>query len=89
MRQPAQLRPTKDLFGSVPVSLEDVELWLYLVPKIPRTSPIRREYYLQHYDVVNKIQRAKLSGDFYLMLDSAASAEAPSRLAAVLAACSR
>lgn len=53
-----------DLFGDIAVSLDDVELWLDFVPRIPRTSPRRREYYANNWDVVNKIKRAKLDGTF-------------------------
>lgn len=54
-----------DLFGSVIVTIDDVELWLDAVPKIPRDNPSRRQYYAQKWDVVSKIISAKKSGDFY------------------------
>ncbi len=61
-----------DLFGDVVVTLDDVDFWLDEVPKIPRTSPRRREWYFQNYNVVNKIKTAKRSGHFQELADLAA-----------------
>lgn len=80
----------KDLFGDVVVTIEDVEMWLDAVPKIPRTSPLRREYYAKNWDVVNKIKAYKLSGEFWERVEpKPPELDAPSRLAAALRSCSR
>lgn len=65
-------RACLDLFGDVAVTTDDVEFWLDVVPKIPRTSPRRREYYAKAWDVVNKIKHSKLSGEFYRKQEEAA-----------------
>lgn len=51
----------RDLFGQVPVSLREIELWLYKVPKLPAGSP-RRAAYARGWSVADKIARAKLDG---------------------------
>lgn len=57
-------RAFPDLFNDIAVTLDDVELWLDKVPKIPRTSPRQREYYLKNWDVVEKIKAAMRNGEF-------------------------
>ena len=52
-----------DLFGDVVITLDDVEMWLDAVPKLPRDSP-RRNYYAKNWDVANKIKSFKLAGRF-------------------------
>lgn len=55
--------PVRDLFGVVPITLEDIELWLLAVPGIDPQSP-RAAWYVRAYDVPGKIARAKLAGVF-------------------------
>lgn len=50
-----------DLFGFIPVSLQEVELWLYLVPRMAHYQRGRAAY-VNGWNVVDKIQRAKLDG---------------------------
>lgn len=50
-----------DLFGEVPVSLEDVAHWLRCVPQMDPTSK-RAAWYARAYNVPEKIKAAKLSG---------------------------
>lgn len=50
-----------DLFGFVPVSLRELELWLYKVPRMAHYQR-GRQAYIRNYSVVEKIQRAKLAG---------------------------
>jgi hypothetical protein len=50
-----------DLFGFVPVSLSELELWLFTVPRMEHTRRGRAAY-IRNYEVVRKIQRAKLDG---------------------------
>lgn len=51
----------RDLFNDIPVTLEDVQIWIDVVPGWPRTSS-RRDYYARHWDVADKIKAAKISG---------------------------
>lgn len=50
-----------DLFGAIRVTLEDVEIWIDVVPGWTRTSP-RRAYYAAAWNVPEKIAQAKQSG---------------------------
>lgn len=52
-----------DLFGQVPVTVQDVESWLRAVPRIDPHSP-RAAHYVRAYDVPAKIAAAKLAGTF-------------------------
>ncbi len=53
----------RDLFGMMPVTMDDVEAWLLAVPGIDPGSP-RAAWYTRAYDVPGKIERAKLAGLF-------------------------
>ena len=55
--------PIKDLFGDVIVTRDEVEQWVDVVARVPRSSP-RREYYIMNWDVAGKIKAAKLAGKF-------------------------
>ena len=50
-----------DLFGEIPVTQSDVDLWVDVVPAIPRGS-WRRDYYARHWNVPEKIRQAKAAG---------------------------
>ena len=50
-----------DLFGDVPVTIREVELWLFKVPKFAHDAT-RRAAYVKAYNVVDKIKRSKLNG---------------------------
>jgi hypothetical protein len=50
-----------DLFGEIPVSIRDVELWLDRVVNF-RGSNARVAYYVLNWDVVAKIRSAKVRG---------------------------
>ncbi|MCK9991390.1 MAG: hypothetical protein RugAbin2_02404 [Rugosibacter sp.] len=50
-----------DLFGDVPVTLRDLELWLFKVPRLPHYHRSRSTY-AEQWNVVSKIKREKLSG---------------------------
>lgn len=52
-----------DLFGQVPVTVQDVRAWLAAVPRIDPDGP-RAAHYVRAYGVVDKIARAKLDGTF-------------------------
>ena len=56
-----------DLFGDVIVTLDDVELWLNVVPRHLSNSPNARLRYAKSYDVASKIKQAKLNGSFYTL----------------------
>lgn len=51
----------RDLFGEVAVSLREMQLWLFKVPRLPHYST-RREAYARGYNIISKIQREKLAG---------------------------
>lgn len=51
-----------DLFGEIPVLLEEIEIWIDVVPGWPRTLSSRRRYYAQAWNVADKIRAAKASG---------------------------
>ena len=55
------LPPLFDLFGTIPVTQADIELWIDVVPRWPRDSP-RRRYYAEHWNLPDKIRHAKASG---------------------------
>lgn len=60
-----------DLFGEVIITYEDIATWLRTVPRFnddTRKSAIAE--YVNGYDVVNKIKRAKLNNSFYCLNDS-------------------
>lgn len=50
-----------DLFGEIPVTTDDVALWVDVVPAIPRSS-WRREHYARSWDVAAKIRAWKSAG---------------------------
>ena len=52
-----------DLFGDVPVTQREIEVWLFKVPKMPFYHRGRTSYILS-YDVPRKIARAKLNGEW-------------------------
>lgn len=72
----------RDLFGEIPVTLDDLLAWMLAVPGIPPSSP-RFLNYVRGYDVIGKIRAAKLAGSFEAIITPAASAPAY-RLAAAL-----
>jgi hypothetical protein len=51
----------RDLFGEVPVTISDVELWLDRIVNYCGSSA-RVEYYVLNWNVADKIRRAKLEG---------------------------
>lgn len=52
----------RDLFGEVAVTLREMQLWLFKVPRLPHYST-RRASYLRQWNVHSKLVRAKLSGE--------------------------
>jgi hypothetical protein len=55
--------PILDLFGEVRVTTADVDAWLRAVPRLePGTA--RAAHYVEAWNVVDKIKRAKLDGRF-------------------------
>lgn len=57
---------TTDLFGDVPVTEDDVRLWLLAVPRIDPDSP-RAAVYARCWNVAAKIRAAKLAGWFHTL----------------------
>lgn len=57
------LPPLLDLFGEIPVSLDEIEIWIDVVPGWPRTTcAARRARYAECWNVPAKIRAAKASG---------------------------
>ncbi len=77
----------RDLFGEVPVSLDDVLLWMLAVPQLTPESP-RFARYVVDYRVPDKIRAAKIAGTFEATISAATrpAPAVPARLAAAAAA---
>jgi hypothetical protein len=56
-----------DLFGEIAVSLQEIQLWLYKVPRLPHYAT-RRASYVRQWNVVDKIRAAKRRGDLSAIL---------------------
>jgi len=50
-----------DLFGEIPVTLEEIEIWIDVVPALSRDS-WRRASYAQGWNVAEKIRAWKQTG---------------------------
>ena len=61
----------RDLFGEVPVSIRDVELWLDRIVNF-RGGALRVGYYVLNWNVVEKIRAAKLAGTWEGLIDDSA-----------------
>lgn len=61
------MRPSPfDLFGEIPVTREEIEIWIDVVPGWPRTTGAsRRAYYAENWNVPEKIRRAKAAGTWH------------------------
>lgn len=76
------MRPSPtDLFGEIPVTLDEVLAWMLAVPGIPPDSP-RFGRYVCTYDVPGKIAREKLAGTLEEALAYGSNSATPWRLAA-------
>lgn len=59
-----ELRPRAlDLFGQVPVTKNDINLWLIHVHQVHPDSP-RAAYFVRGWNVPEKVRQAKLAGRF-------------------------
>jgi hypothetical protein len=75
----------RDLFGEIPVTLEELLAWMLAVPGIPPTDARRFAYYVRHWNVIEKIQAAKADGTFEDAISANRTPAAwPSRLAATI-----
>lgn len=52
----------RDLFGEIAVSLREIQLWLYKVPRMPHYHR-RRASYVRQWNVHFKVARAKERGE--------------------------
>ncbi len=68
----------RDLFGEIPVTWDEVWLWIEKVALIPRDSP-RAEYYARTWNVPEKVRQAKQSGTFPLLTGSLAQVKLSAR----------
>ena len=55
--------PPYDLFGEIPVTWDDVDAWCLAVAGLEPGS-WRRPYYIQYWNVPEKIRQAKIAGTF-------------------------
>lgn len=53
-----------DLFGEIPVTESDLELWVAAIAPVYLSSERSFRSYIRNYNVPEKIRRAKLYGDF-------------------------
>jgi hypothetical protein len=74
----------RDLFGEIPVTLDELLAWMLAVPGIPPTTR-RFAYYVRGWNVIEKIRAAKVAGTFDEIV-SARDTPAPHRLASALQA---
>lgn len=52
----------EDLFGEIPVTRDDIEKWLEI--NNPNLRQLYKEKYIESYNVVEKIKKAKKDGTF-------------------------
>jgi hypothetical protein len=60
-----------DLFGQVVVTYEDLELWVSALAPGFAGNVYRREYYISHWNVADKVARAKMAGTFDATIENA------------------
>lgn len=60
--------PPYDLFDEVPVIWDEVDAWCLSVAGLKPDS-WRRPYYIQHWNVVEKIRQAKVAGTFEALVN--------------------
>lgn len=65
-----------DLFGQVAVSYEDLELWVSALAPGFAGNDQRMAYYIKHWDVAAKVERAKRAGTFDAIIENARSRRA-------------
>lgn len=56
-------QPTLDLFGEVPITVDDLEAWVAAVSPVHFTDRLFSNY-VKRYNVAGKIRTAKLRGEF-------------------------
>jgi hypothetical protein len=60
-----------DLFGVIPVTADEIDIWIDIVPGWNRTAgAARRAYYARCWNVAEKIRQAKASG-FWVRVEAA------------------
>jgi hypothetical protein len=65
-----------DLFGQVVVTYEDLELWVSALAPGFAGNAYRRQYYIRHWNVAEKVTRAKIAGTFESTIENARSRRA-------------
>jgi hypothetical protein len=56
-----------DLFGEVPVTLHDLDMWCDYIGKA-WPSEWRKEWYIKNWNVADKVRRGKLDGSFFRLV---------------------
>ncbi|HCA27963.1 MAG TPA: hypothetical protein DEP05_10080 [Betaproteobacteria bacterium] len=62
MKRRKKINPALDLFGEVIITRDDIETWIDIIPKIPASSTMRRNWYKRCWDVADKVRQAKING---------------------------
>jgi hypothetical protein len=60
-----------DLFGEVAVTYDDLELWVSALAPGFSLNAQRTAYYIEHWNVADKVRRAKLAGTFESTIENA------------------
>ncbi len=55
----------KDLFGQVPVTLDDLQTWVKVKAPHMASNAWRFQHYVKAWNVADKIRAAKIDGSFY------------------------
>lgn len=60
-----------DLFGDVPVTVDDLHAWVRAISPHFAATERSMAYYIRHWDVAGKVRRAKLAGTFDATIENA------------------
>ena len=60
-----------DLFGEVPITVDDLHAWVAAVAPGFSLSASRCRYYIERWNVAEKVRRAKLDGTFDATIENA------------------
>lgn len=60
-----------DLFGDVQVTLDDLHAWVAAIAPAWTSSERSLTYYIRHWNVADKVRRAKLAGTFDATIENA------------------
>jgi hypothetical protein len=61
----------RDLFGEIVVLSDDLDRWVSALAPGYASNDARRKYYIKHWNVADKVARAKLAGTFESIIENA------------------